>query len=236
MGKAGKSHGRKERAAALRAEHARAERRRRILVYGITGMVVVAIAAGTVGAVVYQNANDPAKAAVSSFGVAAADARCQAVVQDPAHGVSDHVGPGTSSPDTTQVDYDTVPPSSGPHYAVPVYPNLPFYGERDAPRVEQLVHNLEHGYTILWYDPSLPEAEQDQVRDLASNIRATTPKFIAAPWDASRGELAGGASVALTHWGATSGYRQLCGKLSGAAVADFVAAHPSTDSPEPNAA
>ena len=40
----------------------------------------------------------------------------------------------------------------------------------------------------------------------------------------------------MSHWGAKSGYRQLCGKVSGPAIQAFVDAHPASDSPEPNAA
>jgi hypothetical protein len=43
-------------------------------------------------------------------------------------------------------------------------------------------------------------------------------------------------SFALTHWGATQGFRQYCGELSGEVVRDFVTTHPFSDSPEPNAA
>jgi hypothetical protein len=228
--------GRRARAAQRRVEQDRAERRRKYVTYGVTGALVLAVVAATVGGVVYQNANDPGQRSYASFGVPLADAGCRPVVTDDATGAGEHVGPGTSSPDTTHVDYRTVPPSSGPHYATPVFPNVGFYGVRDVPAVEQLVHNLEHGYTIVWYDPDLPTDQQDQLRALAEKVRVETPKFIAAPWDTSRGELADGAMIAMSHWGADAGYRQLCTALSGEAVAAFVAAHPASDSPEPNAA
>lgn len=236
MAKAADGAGRRERATQQRAEQQRADRRRKLVTYGVTGALVAAVVAATVGGVLYQNANDPAQRSYASFGVPLADAGCRPVITDAVTGAGDHVGPGTSSPDTTHVDYRTVPPSSGPHYPTPVFPNVGFYGVRDVPAVEQLVHNLEHGYTILWYDPDLPAAEQDQLRALAEKVRVETPKFIAAPWDTSRGRFADGATIALSHWGADAGYRQLCTALSGDAVAAFVAAHPASDSPEPDAA
>lgn len=227
---------RAQRAGAARAERDRVERRRRWVTYGVTGALVLAVVGATVGGVVYQDANDPAGRSYASYGVPLAAAGCRPVITDPASGSGEHVGPGTASPGTTHVDYATVPPSSGPHYATPVFPNVGFYGVRDVPAVEALVHNLEHGYTIVWYDPTLPEQQQDQLRDLAAKVRVDTPKFIAAPWDTSRGALPDGATVAMTHWGAHAGYRQLCTALSGEAVAAFVAAHLYTDSPEPDAA
>lgn len=227
---------RAQRVAAVRAERERIERRRRQVTYGVTGALVLAVVAAAVGAVVHQDVNDPAKQSYASLGVPLAAAGCRPVITDDASGSGDHVGPGTGSPGTTHVDYPTVPPSSGPHFATPVFPNVGFYGVRDVPAVEALVHNLEHGYTIVWYDPDLPEQQQDQLRDLAAKVRVGTPKFIAAPWDTARGALPDGATIAMTHWGADAGYRQLCAALSGEAVAAFVAAHPATDSPEPDGA
>lgn len=227
---------REQQAAAARAELGRVERRRRYVTYGVTGALVLAVVGATVGGVLYQDANDPGKQSYASFGVPLAAAGCRPTITDHTTGSGEHVGPGTASPGTTRVDYLTVPPSSGPHYATPVFPNVGFYGVRDVPAVEALVHNLEHGYTIVWYDPALPADQQDQLRELAAKVRVDTPKFIAAAWDTTRGPLPDGAMIAMAHWGADAGYRQLCDSLSGEAVAAFVAAHPYTDSPEPGAA
>ncbi len=46
--------------------------------------------------------------------------------------------------------YNSDPPTSGEHY--PVWADPGFYGEQDRIADEYLVHNLEHGYVILWYD------------------------------------------------------------------------------------
>ena len=46
--------------------------------------------------------------------------------------------------------YNSDPPTSGEHY--PVWADAGFYGEQDRIADEYLVHNLEHGYVILWYD------------------------------------------------------------------------------------
>lgn len=48
-----------------------------------------------------------------------------------------------------EVDYDRYPPTSGPHHGSWVQPG--FY---ESPRqYEELVHNLEHGHVVIYYDP-----------------------------------------------------------------------------------
>jgi hypothetical protein len=42
--------------------------------------------------------------------------------------------------------------------------------------------------------------------------------------------------IAMSHWGTDAGYRQLCAKVSGEAVQDFVTAHPTSQSPDPGGA
>ncbi|MFB6218513.1 MAG: DUF3105 domain-containing protein [Halobacteriaceae archaeon] len=63
-----------------------------------------------------------------------------------------HVEPGTD------VSYETMPPVGGPHYGTTADPR--FYEE--APPVEELVHNLEHGHVVVYYDPAAltPEARE----------------------------------------------------------------------------
>jgi hypothetical protein len=149
------------------------------------------------------------------------------------------VGPGTDRPTVTQVQYATVPPSSGEHFVQPEYPARAFYTAADRPALESLVHNLEHGYTIAWYTSATPQPQVDELKRLADLARKddnTAGKFIVSAWDDARGAFPAGRTVALSHWGANNGYRQLCGAVSGAVVKSFVAAHPWRDAPEPNAA
>ncbi|PSR12533.1 hypothetical protein C8255_26510 [filamentous cyanobacterium CCP3] len=58
-----------------------------------------------------------------------------------------HVEPGEP------VDYDSDFPTSGPHDPTPVMPGV----YTDVQRPEQLVHSLEHGNIVIYYDQ--PEAE-----------------------------------------------------------------------------
>jgi hypothetical protein len=124
-----------------------------------------------------------------------------------------------------------------------------FYTAKDRPDVGYLVHNLEHGYNILWYDETVADDDKQvaAVEAIANKFPGTDfeNKFIAAPWTADDGEpFPDGAHVALTHWsmGGTNGnpegqqgITQYCDAPSGEVVAQFVEDYPYTDSPEPGA-
>lgn len=96
--------------------------------------------------------------------------------------------------------YNSDPPTSGPHYEQPA--EAGFY--EAAPVDEQLVHNLEHGYVIIWYNCS--SLSPTQCTKLKSDIRDTmgqvensaithTSKLIAVPRPTMDAQLA------LTSWG-----------------------------------
>lgn len=67
----------------------------------------------------------------------------------------------TSNPDE-RVSYPTNPPTSGRHFDAPA-PDGPYL---EAPPDEQLVHSLEHGRVVLWFDPSLPPDARAGLRAL----------------------------------------------------------------------
>jgi hypothetical protein len=114
-----------------------------------------------------------------------------------------------------------------------------------------LVHNLEHGYTVVWYRDSAPQSDRDALAAIAKTFTSEdydpTQKFIAAPWtDADGAGFPAGKNVVLTRWTADPtnpadttkqlGVRQACGSVSGAAIESFMQTYPSTSSPEPNGA
>jgi Protein of unknown function (DUF3105) len=235
VGKKSVTADRKAKLEEMRRQQAAAERRRTMLVGGIAGLLVLALVAA-VGLVIR---NQIVNSDITKVGVASSAAGCDPATTDKVSGASEHVGPGTNSPNVTKVDYATAPPSSGKHFAVPESPSRAFYTASDRPQLETLVHNLEHGYTILWYDQKLPTAQQNQLRKLAPLMRksdAAGPKFIVSAWDDSRGTFPAGKLIALSHWGKDQGHRMYCGQVSGAAVKSFVKKYPYSDSPEPNAA
>jgi hypothetical protein len=221
-----------------------AERRRTLMIVG-TAVVVVALIAGAVGFAILRDPSRVPSGALGSLGVAASAASCDPITTDKAAGGGNHVGPGTNQPNVTKVKYSTVPPTSGQHFASPVFPNNKFYTAKDRPAMETLVHNLEHGYTILWYDASA-SAEQvatlKAVSDKANATDAARDKFIVSAWDPAYGAFPTGKHFALSHWAADpqdlakqSGHRELCGNVSGEAVQKFITAYPHTMAPEPNA-
>jgi hypothetical protein len=225
---------RKARLEEIRREQAAVERRRTLLIGGVTAVVVI----GLVAAVGIAIRNQVANRDITRIGVAAAAADCDPATTDKTSGASIHVGPGTNQPNLSTVKYATVPPSSGQHFASPESPARAFYTASDRPRVENLVHNLEHGYTVLWYSSKLPSAQVDELKKLAPLARkdgVAGPKFIVSAWDDAYGALPADKPVALSHWAKTAGHRQLCGQVSGAAIKNFVKQFPSTDSTEPDA-
>jgi len=217
-----------------RAEQAR-ERRKSLLFIALAVVVGLGLIAAAAVPAYLNSRNDPANKALADFGVPVGGADCDEVQDDPATGGNDH------KPDGTVVEYAQVPPSSGSHWAQPAFPAREFYTSRDRPDMEQLVHNLEHGYTVVWYDNTIKGDALEDLKDIAVSARekdAVNPgsKFVVSAWDDAYGELPAGKHVALSHWGAEQGHRQLCGSVSGAVVNDFIEQFPASDSPEPNAA
>jgi hypothetical protein len=62
----------------------------------------------------------------------------------------------------TRVNYETDPPTSGRHYAIPADDGA----YTAAPQDEELVHSLEHGRVIVWFRPSLPEDQRADLKAL----------------------------------------------------------------------
>lgn len=241
---------RRERLAEIqRGQKSRERRTVLMIIAGCTALVVLlggVITYGVIDGKRTAEANKPSTV-ILTIGVPTASASCDAVTTDAATGNSQHVGPGTDQPAVKKVDYATVPPSSGQHFVTPVVGGRAYYTTADSPAIETLVHNMEHGYTVLWYLPSEGTAKAEQLQKLAEvggKLDGSTGKFIVAPWNDAYGAFPSGKKYALSHWSATTttagavatqaGHRQLCGDLSGEAVAAFVAAYPRTDAPEPN--
>lgn len=115
-----------------------------------------------------------------------------------------------------------------------------FYSD-DRPEVERLVHSLEHGYTILWYDETAAadSATMSDLEALADRF-PVGDRLIIAPWTAEDGDaFPDGTPLALTHWTGPSnqqGIWQFCGKVSGDVVSDFMKEFPAGNAPEPGAA
>lgn len=93
------------------------------------------------------------------------------VEQFPSEG-AEHVPRGT------EIAYETMPPTSGPHYDQTA--SAGFYSER--PPLGELVHSLEHGAVIIYYDSAElnPEA-QESLERFADTHTGTWQSVIVVP-------------------------------------------------------
>ncbi|TCO56069.1 DUF3105 domain-containing protein [Actinocrispum wychmicini] len=97
---------------------------------------------------------------------------------------SPHISPVRA----TSVRYDSVPPTSGPHFAATIAT-----GVYPSPVPEGLtVHAMEHGHVVIQYAQNLPG---DQIDALNSIARRYGADVVLAPYD----KLDSG--IALTAWG-----------------------------------
>ena len=228
---------RRARVEAMRREQLAKERRKSMLIVVIAVIVGIGIVTAAALPAYLKKHNDPANKSLSSFGVSAAAASCSTVQTTNGTNTS---ALRTHVANNTVEKYKTVPPSYGPHWATPVIGSRPFYTVKDRPAMETLVHNLEHGYTIVWYDNTIKGAALTALKDLSSSARSrneTAPaKFIVSAWDKAYGSFPAGKHIGISHWGAAASHIQLCGKVSGQIVNTFIKKYPAADSPEPTSA
>lgn len=71
------------------------------------------------------------------------------------------------------IDYSSPVPAGGQHN--PVWQNCGIYDEPI--RAENAVHSLEHGAVWIAYQPNLPEAEVEQLKELIRNERSRLRTF-----------------------------------------------------------
>lgn len=223
----------------LRQEQRRKERRRSMMILGACIVIVLGLLAAAIVPYVKQ-VRAEAKARntpLSDLGVSASAASCDPVKEASATGNQDHVQVGT------KITYPQAPPSFGKHWGNFLQGSeiRQFYTRADRPEVERLVHSLEHGHTILWYDDSVTTGSKEYKAIQAMGTKLGEGSyFIAAPWTSKDGAaFPSGAHVALTHWTGPQnqkGETEYCGSASGAVVDAFMKKFPASDSPEPGAA
>ncbi|HSU01646.1 MAG TPA: DUF3105 domain-containing protein [Nocardioides sp.] len=227
----------------IRSKQSKSENRRGLAIVGVCVLVAVLI----VGAAAFKPIKDwydlRAYSSDSLSDIGAEASSCQEVITKKADGGQDHVDVGTP------MSYPDAPPAFGTHWNMWDTIDRKLYTSSDRPDLGELVHNLEHGYTILWYDETVADdpAQMDDLRGIASKLDSTTnlrDKFKAVPWTSEDGEaFPDGQHVALTHWsiggvGETDpakqvGVWQYCSDVSGAALDQFMEDYPYMDSSEP---
>lgn len=226
----------------LRRQQRKQERRRTFTIVGACALVALVI----IGAAAYRPIknwwDDRQFEDMELASIGAPASACGDIVTRPGKGQNDHVAPGTD------LSYDDSPPATGRHWENWDGMERKFYTPAERPELGLLVHNLEHGYTFLWYDESVADdpEQMEQVRAIASQFEGTDNmrmKFKAVPWTSEDGEpFPDGKSVALTHWSVggadveqpeQTGVWQYCDAPSGAALEAFMEKYPYMDSPEP---
>lgn len=199
---------RREQARRRRAElqrQAQRARRNRMIAIGVS---VVVVAAAVVFLVTRPEersaATGRASQVLATSAAQTAAAGCSEVQdvgayqpedQDQAH-VGTEGGP-TQMPGLST--YPSQPPASGPHapttLAAGVYTS--------PPPMDTLLHSLEHGAAIVWYDPDAPAADVAEIQDFYADPEVGD-RIIVAPYDypdqAEAGALPEGTQMALVSW------------------------------------
>lgn len=128
--------------------------------------------------------------------------------------------------DSDPGQYNSDPPTSGLHYATEAQAG--FYDKNIYTYpAGYLVHNLEHGYVVLWYNCNLLDeagcAElKSQIRNVIDDLGGV--KMIAYPWDSMD------VPAAITSWGRIQNFEVFDAELAKA----FYRANLNR-APEPNA-
>ncbi|NYD56000.1 hypothetical protein BKA08_000238 [Nocardioides marinisabuli] len=233
---------------AIRKQQKGADKRRGYAIVAVCGVIAAAIIAVPLYGIISDEVESSQYSSLALDEIGASADVCGEITTEPA------ADSGTHVPQEQQVTYDTAPPAFGPHWNIagvaPVSGAREFYTVEDRPELEALVHNLEHGFTVLWYDEDIDDEAMADLRGIADKFSDDSNRrnaFIAAPWTSEDGEaFPDDQDIALTHWSAggagesdTSlqvGVWQYCSEPSGAAVEAFMTEYPQQDSPEPNTA
>ncbi len=196
-----------------RAQAAKA-RRNRLLAFVALGVLV----AGLVGAAIANQVRQRQEVAQRR---AAAEARldevgCTPDTEQPNTGQG-HLGAQDLATQPPDVLYPDRPATSGMHFG-----NWLKTGVYDV-RVDEriLVHNLEHGYVVAYYDEDAPDDEVEALKSYAqTQIDGRFQKLIVAPWGE---QLPDEANFAYVAWS----FRQLCEQFDEEIADVFLTAHHS---------
>jgi hypothetical protein len=182
-------------------------------------LVTTAIALVVAGGVVALVINDRNRAAreLEDFGVSEAAANCGDIEEQEVQG-NEHIEVGAA-----HEPYTTNPPTSGPHYnASGVGPVLTgFYEDPAEAPPEGVVHNLEHGQIVIYYNPDAPA---EVIDDIELAVRSESNATVATPFTG----LEGDANLVLTAWSVA----QSCEQVSMEVVNEFRRAYQGITGPE----
>jgi Protein of unknown function (DUF3105) len=106
-------------------------------------------------------------------------------------------GAGIHIQEGTAGTYHSIPGTSGPHWSSADSPG-PWGVYTSVQPQERLIHNLEHGGIVIWYQPAQLDVEGVATLTAFVNQQVTTARFkvILAPW----GGANFGHAIAVTAW------------------------------------
>ncbi len=167
-------------------------RRSWIVIAAGAGLGILVVALGLVLLGGNKDGAGDARAALEAAG-------CTLTVVKAADNSPDHSD--VPEPDT-KVDWNTFPPTNGPHYGIPAV-----FGAYDTPLEQtRVVHNLEHGGVYIQYGSKVPPATVAQLKSFYEGHQDGT---LLAPLPAL------GTTIALGAWVAPDGgYRRGQGYLA----------------------
>lgn len=168
---------------ARRREQQKAARKRNLVT-----LVIAVVVLGVVVGLVISN-RDGDDAAIAAGSVSEREAGCTPIEEHEIEG-QEHV--------EVTPQYGTNPPTSGNHLQTPASPG--FFEEAVDPGA--LVHNMEHGQIIFWYDPDAPDEVIDTLEGVVDQEFEAS---LAVPWD----EIESPHTFAMTAWGASQHCRQV---------------------------
>lgn len=174
--------------------------------------VAGAAAAGLIGVLAYAGSRQEDRLSPSS------SPDCETVVDETPGGAADHR--------TGTIHYGPIAPTSGAHN--PSWLTVPRVlrpGGTPEDFTERAVHNLEHGYVVVWYDPAT--VDPGRLAEILDAVPAR--KVLGVPWE--RGAMT--RPFVLAAWG----HRQECTAISERAVTAFFDAYGGRNgqAPEPDA-
>ena len=215
---------RKQRLEELRSQQKAAERRKNFIFAGSAIVVaLILIGAAVIPTVLHDRAQKAKEKVGYQFAPTAAEkaAGCLGVHNDPLSAAAQHVeGPI----DYTKEKYGDdrggvapIPPTGGKHNALSLGDTVRFYPLAQKPRPERAVHNLEHGYIVVWYDSKLPADQVKKLQDLAKS--GTLTRLLVVGWWQS--DLPADKHVVFTSWGRTD----RCTTVSDAMATKFYEDH-----------
>lgn len=205
----------KQRRAAKVAEQRKQERVSRLRQVAVIGLVVLVVLAGA-GLLVWNQARERSAAAERAERATARldELGCTPVEEQSAEGGGQHLPGQALAQNPPDALYDQRPTAAGPHLA-----SVLASGVYDDTVDERLVvHNLEHGYVVFWWDPDAAPETITAVQDFVSENLDEFPKLIAAPYNT---DLPDEQAVTTVAWS----FRQECGEFDADVARAFMDEH-----------